>query len=204
MPQHGTVIILFAIMIIAAAAGVMVMKTMTVYKDRTVYFSDEQVNDLVGNYVDIEEIRGRGQADGFVEYMYIGSRLRHDSEPLHFNETLLHVVVNGKDRYYNYDSGVDCDLNPYFGSSTEFLSNSSNKNSYGVKFSIKGEGDEHSTEFITPGDYVVFCVPLAGALGGGEEVRIAIVAENAGKTVLEFDTQDVLAGEWVELYQKLV
>ncbi len=202
--QHGAVIILFAIMIIAAGAGIIVTKTMTVYKDRALYFSDKQVNDLVGNYIDIEEIRGRGQSNGYVEYIYIGSRLRQESEPLHFNETLIHVVVNGQDAYYNYDKNIDCNLNPYFGSSQEYLSNSSNSNSYGVKFSIKGEGDEHSTEFITPGDYVVFCAPLAGPLGGGEEVRIAIVAENAGKKILEFDTQDVLAGEWVEIYQKLV
>ena len=204
MHAHGALIILLAIMVVAAAGGVVVTKTMTTYRDRTLYFSDEQINDLVGNYVDIEEINGRGTGQGYVEYMYIGTRLREGSDPLHFNETLLQIVVNGQSGYYNYDSAIDCNLNPYHNASARSVSNESNSQKYGVKFSIQIKGDEHTRDYITEGDYVVFCAPLAGPLGGAEEVRINLVAENAGKKVLEFITEEVLAGEYMTLYQKLV
>lgn len=202
--QHGAVIILFAIMIIAVGAGTFVSKTMIDTKDRVIYFSDEQVKYTISNYIDIEEVMGRGTGKGYVEYLYISSKLRPGSDPLHFNMTLLQAVANGESEFYNYNSLINCSLNPYYDNSNSSISHSGNSQSYGVKFYIQIEGDEHSMDFITQGDYVVFCIPLAGRLGGGEELRIGIIAEHAGKKVLEFKTKDVLAGELVTLYHKLV
>lgn len=202
--QHGALIILLAMMVIAVVAGAFVTQTMVSYRDRSLYFADDQINDLLGNYLDIEKVEGRSAGDKRVEYLYITARLREESEPLHFNKTLLQAVVNGQAGYYTYSNQVDCGVNPYMDSGPSSLSFLENADQYGVKYAIKIHGDNASEDFITEGDVVVVCAPLAGPLREAEEVRLTLVAEGAGETVLEFTSPDILAGELILLYEKLV
>ena len=202
--QHGAVLILLTIIIICAVAGMVINKSFTRYGDRALYFSEEQIKDAVGNYLDIDYIHGRSTGNKQVHYMYLTTRLREGSDPVYFNTTLLEIVVNGQEGFYQYDATVDCDLNPFEDSSVSSISNAMHTNHYGIKYSIKIEGDDSSIGYITPGDIVVLCAPLAGPLREAEEVRINVVAEGAGRTVLDFHSPELLPGEWIELYEKLI
>ena len=201
---HAALIILLCILLVTASVGVFVTKTMMTYKDRSLFFGKEKINDIVGNYIDINQVYGRGNDNKVIQYMYIITRLREGSDPLWFNTTLLQVNVNGKEGYYAFNKNIDCKLNHYFSSGPEYLSNVNNSQSFGVSFSIQLGGDNSTKDFILPGDVVQFCVPLAGPLQEAQSVKIALVAEHAGKKILEFTSPDVLAGSWILLYEKLV
>jgi archaellin len=201
---NAAIIIMICILIVTGSVGVFIIKTMTGYKDRSLYFGKEKIKDIVGNAIEIDQVYGRGPGDKTVQYLYLYTRLREGSDPLGFNTTLLHVVANGKEGDYIFDEAIDCKLNPYFSSAKAYVSNSTHVHHFGASFSIQIEGDNSTREFLTPGDVVQFCVPLAGTLREAQEVRITVVSEHAGKKLLEFVSPDVLAGDWILLYEKLV
>ncbi|RJQ18093.1 hypothetical protein C4573_00015 [Candidatus Woesearchaeota archaeon] len=198
--SNTAIIMLFCILILAASAGIFVVQSMTVYKDRALFFSGNQIKNTVGEYVIVHDVYGRGTGNKEVDYLYLSVELRQGSkDPVPFATTLIHSIGTAEG-FYTYNNSIDCLLNPFSSDNASSLSNASYAMQYGVAITRYGSGNQYSSGFLTKGDVATLCFKLPTSLGDGQHASIALISENLFTTKLEFTTPEVMSGAWVELY----